>query len=223
MFKCEALIRFQRSVGWVNELHYWKLKINYFVRTSLNFESWSRKQPILIMKVIAWSKQTFVRLPFLPAHGCVCTCHRAWHVHMLIPFWLVRWNIEMLLIGTKRTCHVPLRTQMLCRCRHRRSVYVWWKTKGKEVKAALNAENLSHVLLSWIFILFIISKFILTQCFWLVRTEKKRPTCCLYECEIHHLAAGIELKRFTLQPSNLIQRMVYKYMYISKWINSVAW
>ena len=49
-----------------------------------------------------------------------------------------------------------------------------------------------------------------------------KKACCLYECEIHHLAAGIELKRFTLQPSNLIQRMVYKCMYISKRINSVA-
>jgi len=51
---------------------------------------------------------------------CAHACRRAWHVRMLIPFWLVRWNIEMLLIGTKRTCHVPLRTRMLCRCRHRR-------------------------------------------------------------------------------------------------------
>ena len=194
-FKCEALIRFQRSLGWVNELHYWKLKINYFVRTSLNFESWSRKQPILIIKVKAWSANKHSCLPFLPAHGCVCACRRAWHVRMLIPFWLVRWNIEMLLIGTKRTCHVT----------------------------TLNAENLSHILLSWIFILFIISTFILTKMLLIGTNWKKRPSCCLYECEIHHLAAGIELKRFTLQPSNLIQRMVYKCMYISKWINSVAW
>jgi len=40
---------------------------------------------------------------------------------------------------------------------------VRWKTKGKEIKASLNAENLSHILLSWIFILFIISTFILTK------------------------------------------------------------
>ena len=165
-------------------------------------------------------------LPFLPAHGCVCAC-RAWHVRMLIPFWLVRWNIEMLLIGTKRTCHVPLRTRMLCRCRHRRCICLMENYsntyKGKELKTSQNAKNLSHILLSWIFILFIISTFILTKMLLIGTNWKKRPSCCLYECEIHHLAAGIELKRFTLQPSNLIQRMVYKCMYISKWINSVAW
>ena len=105
---------------WVNELHYWKLKINYFVRTSLNFESWSRKQPILIMKVKAWSANIRVYLSFQRTDACAHACRRAWHVRMLIPFWLVRWNIEMLLIGTKRTCHVPLRTRMLCRCWHRR-------------------------------------------------------------------------------------------------------
>ena len=82
-------------------------------------------------------------------------------------------HVDAILIGTMkhRNAFDWYETNMPCTTAYANAlpvpaptqVCVRWKTKGKEIKASLNAENLSHILLSWIFILFIISTFILTQ------------------------------------------------------------